>query len=189
MYNASSTHRTDIFATAAKAVTNMVPVPHLLRHYIKTVHADNAFLPQRRWKVLGGGENSPPQSNLLGADWTWCYVVMTQSHQPTTPSAETIPTESSNHELIDGMVSVLGRVGWWRYELLQRTQQKLMLLSIAGSWGENSWFGVKFQTQTSTKIPLESSDQGLFIDVIKMQWFYYYWFPNRLYLFKYFILV
>ncbi len=52
-----------------------------------------------------------PQSNLLGTNWTWCYVVMTQSYQPTTLGAETIPTESSNHELIDGMVSVPGRVG------------------------------------------------------------------------------
>ncbi len=111
MYNASSTQRTDIFATAAKAATNMAPVPHLPRHYIKTVHADDVFLPQQRQKVLGGGENSPPKSNLLGADRTWCYVVMTQSHQPTTPGTETIPTESSNHELIDGMVSVLGGVG------------------------------------------------------------------------------
>jgi hypothetical protein len=46
-----------------------------------------------------------------------------------------------------------------------------MLLAIAGSGGQNSWFGVKVQTQTSTKIPLESSDQGLSIGVIKMQWF------------------
>jgi hypothetical protein len=43
VYNASSTHCTDIFATAAKAATNMVPVPHPPRHYIKTVHADDAF--------------------------------------------------------------------------------------------------------------------------------------------------
>ncbi len=49
---------------------------------------------------------------------------------------------------------------------------KLMLLAIAGSGGQNSWFGNKFQTQTSTKIPLESSDQGLFIGVMKTQWFY-----------------
>ncbi len=48
-----------------------------------------------------------------------------------------------------------------------------MLLAIAGSGGENSWFGVEFQTQTSTKIQLESSDQGLSIGVIKMQWFHY----------------
>ena len=104
-------HLTDIFATAAKAATNMAPVLHPPQHYIKTVHADDAFLPWRHQMVLGGGENSPPQSNLLGADWTWCYVVMTQSHQPTTPGAETIPTESPNHELIDGMVSVPGGVG------------------------------------------------------------------------------
>jgi hypothetical protein len=111
VYDASSTHRTDIFATAAKAATNTAPVPHPSRHYIKTVHADDAFLPRWRRKVLGEGENSPSQSNRLGADQTWCYVVMTQSHQPTTPGTETIPTESSNHELIDGMVSMLGRVG------------------------------------------------------------------------------
>jgi hypothetical protein len=106
-------HRTDIFATAtsAKAATNMVPVLHPPQHYIKMVHADDAFLPRRCQKVLGGGENSPPQSNILDADWTWCYVVMTQSHQPTTPGAETIPTESSNHKLIDGMVSVPGGAG------------------------------------------------------------------------------
>ncbi len=111
MHDASLTHRTDIFATAAKAATNMAPVLHPPRHYIKMVHADNAFLPRRCRKVLGGGENSPPQSNLLGADRTWCYVVMTQSHQPTTAGAETIPSESSNHELIDGMVSVPSGVG------------------------------------------------------------------------------
>jgi hypothetical protein len=95
-----------------------------------------------------------------------------QHHQPTTPGTETIPTESSNHELIDGIVSAPAGVGWWRCELLRRTYQKLVLLSIAGSGGQNSWFGVKFQTQTSTKIPLESSDQGLSISVIKMQWFH-----------------
>ncbi len=43
MYNSSSTHCTDIFATAAKAATNMVPVSHPPRHYIKTVHVDDAF--------------------------------------------------------------------------------------------------------------------------------------------------
>jgi hypothetical protein len=69
------------------------------------------FLPRRRQKVLGGGENSPHQSNLLGANWTWCYVIMTQRHQPTTPGAETIQTETSNHEQIDGMISAPGEVG------------------------------------------------------------------------------
>ena len=111
MHDASLMHYTDIFATAAKAATNMAPVPHPPGHYIKRVHANDAYFPWGRQKVLGGGENSPPQSNLLGADRTWCYVVMTQSHQPTTPGAETIPPESSNHELIEGMVSVLGGVG------------------------------------------------------------------------------
>jgi hypothetical protein len=53
------------------------------------------------------------------------------------------------------------RVGWWRCEFLWRTQQKPMLLAIAGSRWETSWFEVEFQTQTSTKIPLESSHQGL----------------------------
>jgi hypothetical protein len=42
-----------------------------------------------------------------------------------------------------------------------------MLLAIAGSGGENSWFGVGFPTQMSAKIPLKSSDQGLSIGVIK----------------------
>jgi hypothetical protein len=68
------------------------------------------FLPRQRRKVLGVGKNSPHQSNLFGADQTWCYVIMTQCHQPTTTSAETILTESSNHEQIDGMVSALGGV-------------------------------------------------------------------------------
>jgi hypothetical protein len=75
------------------------------------LHADDAFLPRQHQKVLGGGENSPHQSNLLGANWAWCYVIMTQCHQPTTPGAETIRTESSNHEQIDGMVSAPGGVG------------------------------------------------------------------------------
>jgi hypothetical protein len=47
-----------------------------------------------------------------------------------------------------------------------------MLLAMAGSRWEIGWFGVNFGAQTSTKIPLESSDQGLSIGVIKMQWFY-----------------
>ncbi len=79
------------------------------------------LLPQEHWKVLGGGENSPHQSNLLGADRTWSYVVMTQHHQPTTPGAETIPTDSSKHEQID---SAPGKVGWWRCKFLWGTQKK-----------------------------------------------------------------
>ncbi len=97
---------------------------------------------------------------------------MTQRNQMTTPGAETIRTESSNHEQIDGIVLVPGWLADGAVIFLWRTQQKLMLLAIAGSQGENGWFGVKFQTQTSTMIPLESSDQGLSIGVIKMQWFF-----------------
>jgi hypothetical protein len=111
VYNASSTHRTDIFATAAKAATNMVPVLHPPQHYIKTVHADDAFCQGGTERCLEEVKIAPPQSNLLGANRTWCYVVMTQSYQPTTPGAETIQTVSSNHELIDGMLSVPGKVG------------------------------------------------------------------------------
>ncbi len=48
-------------------------------------------------------------------------------------------------------------------------RKKLMLLAMAGSRWEIVSFGVNFWTQTSTKIPLESSDQGLPIGVIKMQ--------------------
>jgi hypothetical protein len=59
-------HRTDIFATAAKAATNMAHVPHPPQHYIKTLHADDAFLPRRHQKVLGGGKNStPPNPTFL----------------------------------------------------------------------------------------------------------------------------
>ncbi len=47
----------------------------------------------------------------------------------------------------------------------------LMLLAIAGSQWETCWFEVKYQTQTSTKIPLESSHQGLYIGVIQIWWF------------------
>jgi hypothetical protein len=54
VYDASSTHCTDIFATAVKAATNMVPVPHPPQHYIKMVHADDAFFatatPKGAWE-------------------------------------------------------------------------------------------------------------------------------------------
>ncbi len=115
---------------------------------------------------------APPQFNLLSADWTWCYVVMTQRHQPTLPSTETIWTESSSDEQITGMVSAPGRVGWWCCKFLWGTQQKLMLLAMAGSRWEIGWFGVNIWTQASTKILLESSHQVLLIGVIKIWWFY-----------------
>jgi hypothetical protein len=46
-------------------------------------------------------------------------------------------------------------------------RKKLMLLAMAGSRWEIGWFGVNFWTQTTTKIPLENSDQELSIGVIK----------------------
>ncbi len=58
-------HPTDIFATSAKAATNLAPVPHPPRHQTKTVHTGDAFLPRRRQKVLGGGENSFPNPTIL----------------------------------------------------------------------------------------------------------------------------
>jgi hypothetical protein len=88
----------------------------------------------------------------------------------TTPSADHT-RRSSNHEQIDGMVSAPGGLGWWHCKFLWGTQKKLMLLAMAGSRWEIGWFGVNFWTQTSTKIPLESSDQGLSIGVIKIWWF------------------
>ncbi len=97
---------------------------------------------------------APTNPNFLAPIRHGVICRHTQRHQLTTPGTETIPTESSNHEQIDGMVSAPGGVGWWRCDFLWRTQQKLMLLLIAGSWWENGWFRVKFQTQTSTKIPL-----------------------------------
>jgi hypothetical protein len=52
-----------------------------------------------------------PPCNLLCADWTWCYVVTTHCHQPTTLGTETIQTDSTNHKQSNGMVSRPGRVG------------------------------------------------------------------------------
>jgi hypothetical protein len=136
------------------------------------VYVDDAFLPRQRRKVLEGGENSPHQSNLFGADRTWCYVVthsaISQPHPVLKPYQQRVQTMNKlmvwfQHRagLADGAVIFL-----WR------TQQTLMLLAIAGSRWENVWFGVKIQTKTSTKIPLKSSEQGLSIGGTKMQWFY-----------------
>ncbi len=49
-----------------------------------------------------------------------------------------------------------------------RDTEKLMLRAMAGSQWEVGWFGVNFLTQTSTRILLESSDQGLLISVLKI---------------------
>jgi hypothetical protein len=58
------------------------------------------FLPQWHQKVLGEGKNGPPQSNLLGANRTWWYIIMTQRHQPTTPGAETIRRVQTMNKLM-----------------------------------------------------------------------------------------
>jgi hypothetical protein len=54
VYDASLMYCTDIFATDAEAATNMVPVPHPPRNYIKTVHVDDAFFataaPKGAWR-------------------------------------------------------------------------------------------------------------------------------------------
>jgi hypothetical protein len=138
-------HCTDILAAVAMAATNLVPVPHLLQHQIKMMHADNVLLLWQHQKMLGGGKNSP-QMNLLCTYWTWCYYITTQRHQATTPvpGAETIQTESSNHDklmvwfqfwmwLADGAV-----IFWWG------KQQKLMLRAISGSQWEIGWLGGQF---------------------------------------------
>ena len=88
---------------------------------------------------------APPSPTILEPIGHGVMSSHTAPCQPTTPGAETILTESLNHELIDGIVSAPGGVGWWRCELLWRTYQKLMLLAIAGSGGQNSWFGVNFR--------------------------------------------
>jgi hypothetical protein len=43
--------------------------------------------------------------------------------------------------------------------------------AMPGFWWGNGWFGLKNWTQMSTKIPLESSLQRLFIGFIKTWWF------------------
>jgi len=93
-----------------------------------SVHLDNVLMPPQPKKVLGGGANSPPMQPSLQWQiswWTWCYVLTTQHHQLTTPSAETIRTESSNNKQINGMVSALGGVSWWRCKILIEGGQKL----------------------------------------------------------------
>jgi hypothetical protein len=54
------------------------------------------FLPRWHRKLLGGGENSPHQSNLFGADRTWCYVVthspISQTHLALKPYEQRVQT-------------------------------------------------------------------------------------------------
>jgi hypothetical protein len=88
-------------AVAVNEANNIVPVPHLLQRQTKTMHLGDVVLLRRRRKVLGGGANSPPMqpsSRRQNSRQTWCYVIRTQYHQPTTPGAETIRTEGPHHE-------------------------------------------------------------------------------------------
>jgi hypothetical protein len=91
-----------LLAVAVNAATNIVPAPHPPRRQTKTMHSGNVILPWRRRKALGGGaNNSPPVQPSLrrqNSRQTWCYVVRTQHHQPTTHGAETIQTEGPHHE-------------------------------------------------------------------------------------------
>ncbi len=80
---------------------------------------------------------------------------------------ETILTKGPYHEWINGMVIALTLMNWGQYEFLGGDGQNLLLAAIPGFWRGNGWFGVNFWTPTSTKIPLESSFQQLFIGVIK----------------------
>jgi hypothetical protein len=111
VYDASLTHPTDIISTSAKAATNLAHVLHLPQNQTKTMHMGNAFLPWLRQKVSGGGENSPPPNppilDPIGLSVMSSHTAPSADHT----RAETIPTESSNHELIDGIVSALGGVG------------------------------------------------------------------------------
>jgi hypothetical protein len=90
-----------LLAVAMNAATNIVPAPHLPQRQTKMMHLGNVILLQQRHKVLGGGTNSPPMQPSLrrqNSPHTWCYVIRTQHHQPTTPGTETIQTEGPHHE-------------------------------------------------------------------------------------------
>jgi hypothetical protein len=82
-----------LLAIAVNAATNVVPALHPPQRQTKTMHLGNVILPRQRQKVLGGGANSPPMqpsSHRQNSRQTWCYVVRTQHHQPTTPGTEII---------------------------------------------------------------------------------------------------
>ena len=97
----------------------------------------------------------------------WCQLCTICSKV----NVETIPTKGPYHEWINGMVIGLALPNWGRYEFFGGDDQNLLLAAIPGLWRGNGWFGVDFWTQTSTKIPLESSFQRLSIGAIKTLWF------------------
>ncbi len=90
-----------LLAVAVNAATNIVSAPHPPQRQTKTMHLGDVILPRQHQKVLGESANSPPMQPSLrrqNSRQTWCYVVRTQHHQPTTPGAETIRTEGPHHE-------------------------------------------------------------------------------------------
>ncbi len=93
----------------------------------------------------------------------WCQLCTFYSKV----NVETIPTKGPYHEWINGMVTGLALPNWGQYEFLGGDGQKLLLAAMPVFWRGNGWFGVKFLTPTSTKIPLESSLQQLSIGAIK----------------------
>ncbi len=96
--------------------------------------------------------------------------LMTIAHDLFKLNVETIPRDGPHHEWTNVMVLafVLSNQGWC--QLFGGDGQKLLLATMPGSWWRNGWFGLKKWTQTSTKIPLESSLQRLPIGVIKTWW-------------------
>jgi hypothetical protein len=101
-----------LLAIVVNAATNIAPAPHPPQHQTKAMHLGNVILLRKHQKVLGGGANSPqmqPSLHRQNSHPTWCYVVGTQHHQPTTPGAETIQTEGPHHDIGNHIVIVLAQ--------------------------------------------------------------------------------
>jgi hypothetical protein len=54
-----------LLAVAVNAAINIVPTPHLPQRQTKTMHSGDVILLRRCQKVLGGGENSPPDATFF----------------------------------------------------------------------------------------------------------------------------
>ncbi len=133
-----------LLAVAMNAATNIVPALHPPQCQTKTMHLGNIFLPRRCRKVLGGNTNSPPMQPLLcrqNSRWTWCYVVRTQHHQPTTPGAETIQSEGPHNEWGNCIDLALARRNWW-WCLFFLVDGKNCSWQLRVSRWEIWWFGL-----------------------------------------------
>ena len=98
-----------LLAAVVNAATNIAPVLHPPRRQTKTAHPGNVPLPRRCQKVLGGGANSlltQPSLHWQNSLWTWCHVIRTQHHQPTTFRAETIWTKGPHHEWVNSLTAI-----------------------------------------------------------------------------------